>query len=165
MHEHHEYFVLFCTAISGRLIALVLCFLFHIPVWFVLTALPALQLLANVSASSLGFEPHESWPHLQGSSSKPLLLVLSLTCKIHKFHLDAKEGIKQRRISTNSICNAVKCQGLFRLQRYFSKVALSTASFLSASWQHYFRLRSNNLRVPMSQGYHWLGLNQLSDIR
>lgn len=29
--------------ISGRLTALALCFLFHIPVWFVLTALPALQ--------------------------------------------------------------------------------------------------------------------------
>lgn len=91
--------------ISGRLMALALFFLVHIPAWFVLTVLPALQQLVNVSASSLGFEPHDSLPHLQGSSSKPLLLVLSLTCKIHKFHLNAKDRIKQMCISSNTISN------------------------------------------------------------
>lgn len=43
MYEYHEHFVLLCTVISGRLGALALYFLFHIPVWFALTALQALQ--------------------------------------------------------------------------------------------------------------------------
>lgn len=93
---------------SERLTALVLHSLFHLPVWFALTALPVLQWLVNVSASSPGSEPRVSSPHPQGSSSKPLLLVLSLTCKIHSFYLDAKERIKQMCISINSISNAEK---------------------------------------------------------
>lgn len=100
------------------MIYLVLSFLFHLPAWFVLTVLPALQWLVNVSVSSLGFEPHESLPHPQGSSSEPLLLVLSLTCKIQSLHLDAKERIKMMFISTNSISNTGKHHGVINPRSY-----------------------------------------------